>query len=167
MEQQSVLKIVRRAMADEALSVCSAAALAAGRLRDPEAPKAFKQAVLALAGHFDQKKIGDRMHYTDFEAHLDAAAAMATGIAASKDAGCAPALELSLQRLLLAPIEVQSSERAGQNASIPRRKLASAMVEACAALDAPNVRPVLESLASHGELGVAERAREILASLSR
>lgn len=164
MGQRGVLKVLRRAALDEALPVVSAAAHSIGRLQDPEAPKCYEAAIAALARRFDGKKTGDRMDFTDFEAHLDCASHIAQGIAATANPACARALDAILKTFLLAPVDVPTSQRAGQDAARPRRALAKAIVEACAALDTSDTRPTLEVLAGDATYGVSDRAQELLAA---
>lgn len=165
MGQKSGIKALHRALLDEELVVQGAAGRALGRLEDPGAAKAFRRGMSVLADRFDKKKTGARMDYTDYEAHLDCATSIVEGIGDTKEPECAPALALALERILLDPIQVRASSRAGHDAARPRRRLASALVAACVALNSGACRPLLEQLISRDDLGVADVAREALARL--
>jgi dienelactone hydrolase len=154
MGQAEALAALRKAAADEILTVASAAALAAGRLRDPEAPKTFRTAVLTLADSFDKKKSGRSMDFLDYEAHLGAAAEIAAGIGAAANAAAAPALGILMDRLLDPNLQIPTSERAGQDAAPPRRRLAGAIRDAARRLPGEAALGVLSKLAARSDLGL-------------
>ena len=105
------------------------------------------------------------MEYSDFESHLDVLCKVAAGAAATGDAACAPALVRIGNEFLLPALSVDASDRAGQNPAAPRKRLAKALVEACAALKSPPLKPLLESLAKRADLGVESEAQDLLGKL--
>lgn len=164
MGQPSVLKTVRKASLSNELLVLRAAALALGRLRDPEAAKTLPASAAHLVALFQAKKTGARIDFTDFEAHLQAATGVAEGVGASADVEALPALRTLADAMLLSPLEVPTSARAGQDSAAPRRALARAIVEACALLASPSTHSLLDALASRPDLGVSERIAEVKSS---
>ena len=158
-------KALQAAMADPNLDVLGAAAWAFGRVGPTAPAKAYERCVTDLKQRFDKKMIGTKMEFSDFESHLDVLCKVADGAAATGDALCAPVLVRIGNDFLLPALSVDASDRAGQNPAKPRGRLAKALVEACAALKAPAVKPLLESLAKRPDLGVESEAQELLGKL--
>jgi dienelactone hydrolase len=165
MEQDSVLKTLRRAASDESLRVAAAAAIAIGRLKDPDAGKALDSGLQSLAKSFQSKLVGRSMDFTDYNNHLVAA----SGWAFAVEARGAPLLGATLQNLLTIflddSVQVPESERAGQNADTSRRQLAKAVLSACRAGHGAEAKTVLESLSKLDSLGVSKDAQELLKSV--
>ncbi len=162
MGQPSAIKPLAKLLADDSLSVVSAAAIALGQIGGADSAKALTKGLEALKIRFEKKVSGQRIDFSDFEAHLATAAAFADGVKLAKDGAPAAALHATCSALLSDKIDVDFTARAGQNPATPRRALAKALIDACAALPGPAVKPTLDLLASRPDLGVAERAKELL-----
>jgi hypothetical protein len=160
-------RALQTALGDPNLDVLGAAAWAFGRVGAPAPAKAYDKCVTDLHVRFDKKMIGPKMEYSDYEAYLDACCRVADGAAATGEAACAPVLARIGSEFLFAQIQVDASDRAGQNPAAPRRRLAKALVAACAALKAPASKPLLESLVKRPDLGVETEAQELLAALDK
>jgi hypothetical protein len=158
-------KALQAALSDPSLDVLGAAAWAFGRVGAAAPAKAYERCVTELKQRFDKKLVGTKMEYSDFESHFEVLCRLADGAAASGDAACGPVLLRVGNEFLLPSLSVDASERAGQNPATPRRRLAKALVEACATLKDKSLRPLLESLSKRSDLGVESEAKEVLGRL--
>lgn len=166
MGQEAALRPLRRALADESERVMGAAAVALGRLKDPEAAKSFDAGVQVLLDRFEKKKSGREMSFWDFDNLSACAIQFATGMGGCGEPACAPALHKIYIAFLDETLNVPATDRAGQDASRPRRALAKAILDACRELSSPLARPTLEGLAARSDLGVATEAASLLSGLS-
>jgi acetyl esterase/lipase len=160
-------KALQAAMADPDLGVLGAAAWAYGRVGPPSPAKVYERCVADLKQRFEKKKTGAQMEFSDFESHLDALVRLADGIEATRDPACVPALVKIGNDFLLPQLSVDATERAGQNPAAPRRRLAKALLDACAALKNEASLPLLAALARRADLGVDAAASELIATLEK
>jgi pimeloyl-ACP methyl ester carboxylesterase len=130
-------KALAAALADRDLSVVGAAGEAFGRVDASDKPKTYDRALAAMSERFEAAKSGGGMDYSDYEAFCDALSRFCVGIAATNDPACGAVAEKIADRFLLPELRVRATARAGQNPATPRKKLATALLAACAALPGP------------------------------
>jgi hypothetical protein len=165
MGHPSGVKSLQKALSDPDLSVVGAAAAALGKIPAPDTPKAYVRCVKDLNVRFEKKLTGRKMEFPDFDSHLDAVTLVVEGATALRDPASLPAVNLAASAFLLAPIDVERSERAGLDPLVPRRKLARALIAAWDVMKDASVKPVLTTLRERPELGVAEDVERLLSGL--
>lgn len=159
---ESAAKPLKDALDDPDLDVLAASGWALGRVPGAGVVKALDKAARALKARFDGKKIRDEWDYSDFEAFLAAAGRLAEGAGAAREPGGGAVMEHLAEDFVFPLYAVSVSERAGENADAPRRRMARALVAACSDPPKQDARPLLEKLVARPELGVAGDARELL-----
>jgi hypothetical protein len=159
------LKALRKAVTQEEVAVVVAAFESLARIPESGNVAAFRKGVGKLSEAFDAKKSGKRMSYSDFDEFLKGAGRIVGAMAASGDRAISPLLDKAARDLLLVPLEVRRSERAGHCPAQVRRRFAQDLLDAYERLADVRSRPVLELLAGRSELGVTDRVKKLLQRL--
>lgn len=160
-------KALARALLEDDLDLVGEAAASLGRCGDPADVAAFGRGTRHLLRSFEASRLGRRMHYTDFAAHLKAAERMARSLAACGGEGAAAVLDQLARGLLLTPVAVRRLARAGHFPERLRRGFAGTLVSACEELGDPGAIPLLEALAGVRELGVTAECRRVISGLEK